>query len=172
MDDRLIENITPCEKLCFMILDQQQRLEEQMEKMIQFIESNDRWTVYNMFVHSSMCSTLGSGEIVAGMYRVESLVNGILCKLSSTRAREILEVLFDKHARYIDVIFEERSYTNKKRYMCVRGPHFNFEGLREQIKDNLEYNECIHYIALHQLPVNLWKMLSNNEINIFRNYYH
>lgn len=168
MDDRLIENITPCEKLCFMILDQHQRLEEQMERLIAFVERNDRWTVYNSFVHSS---TLGSRQLIPGMYRVESLVNDIFSKLSITRSRELLQILFDRYSQYIDVIFEEKSYTNNQRYMCVRGHNFNFEGLRGQIKDNLEYNACLHHIALHKLPVNLWKMLSNAEISVFRNIY-
>ncbi len=167
----MIENITPCEKLCFMILDQQQRLEDQMIKLTDFVERYDRWTVYNVFIHTLQCSRMDSSNFIPGMYQVESVVDGILCKLPSNRSREMLGILFERFAGHIDIFFEEKEFTNKKKYLCVRGHSFNFNRLREVLTDNLQYNECIHYIALHRLPANLWKLLTSDEVHVYRNSY-
>lgn len=50
LDDRLIDNISPCEKLCFMLLDKQKHMEDKLDAIIMEQEHTERWMIYHTFV--------------------------------------------------------------------------------------------------------------------------
>lgn len=157
-DDRFIENMTACEKLCFMLLDQQKRLEDKLDELVSRQEITERWSIYHAFINNCWSQK----------YQYETQFNRslglILEKLSEERTYHII----NECLRPIGIadIWDSIYYNEKnKKYKTI-----DYKRLRELIGDNTTYERLINNREFYDLPRRIWSCLTMKEVRNYLQY--
>lgn len=153
-DDRLIENLTPCEKLCFMLLDQQRRLEDKLDAMKAQQDHSERWMIY--FAYVTNCWK----EKYQYEHQLQRTIAMILEKLSPEREdyimQECLRPLGIKIANDWGTIYYKRKNATYKTIDYTR--------LREVVGDCTTYDKLINHPHFYDLPRRMWSLLTMEEV--------
>lgn len=134
LDDRWIDNMTQCEKLCFVLLDHQRRFEDKLDAVMIQQEYTERWMLYHTY-----------------RYAVPSqhILTMILEKLPKERQINIIiECL-----RPIGLANRWQTIYNRK---CGT---INLTRLRELIADCKKYEKL-----LINLPRRIWSHMTMDEV--------
>lgn len=154
-EDRLIPNLTPTEKLCFMMLDQQRRLEDKLDALTAQQERNEKWMIYYMYTGSCWGSKLQYET------HYERALHMVLCKLPEERQNELLHICFGRWADYI-----HEFYHHDPRWMPpIR--HFDFSAIRHRIPDCTEYIKVKEELAFDTMSHRVWSMMTMDEVRLY-----
>lgn len=156
--DRLIENLTPAEKLCFMLLDQQRRLEDRFEEYIAKQEYNEKWMIY--YVYTRTCW----GPRFHNETQYERSLNLVLCKLPYERQMELLRACFGKHADKVESFFHKDNSKSTPEmeyrvidYSAIRHVHPNWD----------DYVRVREELSFHNMSHRVWSLMTIHEARLY-----
>lgn len=155
-EDRLIDNLTPTEKLCFMMLDQQRRLEDKLDSIVDKLEENERWMIY--YVYTGSCW----GARLQYEAHYERALHMVLCKLPADRQNDLLRKCFGKWAEYVDAFYHH----DEVRWMPpIR--HFDYGAIRRMVPDCLDYQRVLAELSLDTMSHRVWRMMTMEEVRLY-----
>lgn len=157
-DDRFIDNMTACEKLCFMLLDQQKRLEDKLDEMVARQEVTERWSIYHAYVSSCWKEKY---QYETQFQRSLAL---ILKRLSDERERYIMDQCL-RPLGIADIWDSIYQIEKNKKYKTL-----DYKRLRELIGDNSTYDKLINHPDFYDLPRRIWSHLTMEEVRGYLQY--
>ena len=154
-DDRLIDNMTPCEKLCFMLLDQQRRLEDKIDEHISRQEVSERWSIYHAYISNCWSQK----------YQYETQFQRSLGMILEKLPEERVHVILDHCLRPLgiaDIWDSIYCFDKNKRYKTI-----DYNRLRAFLGDNVAYDALINNSDFYELPKRIWSCLSMSEVRSY-----
>lgn len=155
-EDRWIVDATATEKLCFMMLDQQRRLEDKLDAIMVQQETNERWMIYYMYTGSCW------GAKLQYETHYERALHMVLCKLPEERQKELLRICFGRWADYVDEFYHH----DPVRWMPpIR--HVDHSTIRHRIPDCSEYTKILEELAFDTMSHKVWSMMTMDEVRMY-----
>lgn len=156
-EDRMIEGLTATEKLCFMLLDHQRRLEDRFDELITRQNYNEKWMIYYVYTRS----------VWGPRYHYESqwerALHLVLCKLPEERQMELLRAAFGKWADHVDAFYHmDNARTEPRNYKRI-----DYSAIRHVTPNWADYQQTLKELSLHDMSHRIWSMMTVEEARLY-----